>query len=377
MAKPVLSSIDIFDASIGGRINFQIYTSNTEIESYEYEIYSGSNFILSHSGESSDLSYNSNTGYSFAIVPNEKLKNQSSNYSIKVRVKLSSEDAFGAYSSLMTFYCKSKPVLSFNGLTPTGENTFEASSIIFELKYSYVASENELLKSYKYQLYNAENILLDESDVYYGSISNSFSVYNLENGNKYFIRGIGETRNGYKLDTGLYLIKIGYSGRDNAFALSVTNNCDNGCIDITSHFISVTGVPDRDFSYIQSSDGNYCIDLTNKTSVTYSIPSTYKDLHNFDIKLYAKSSFLNELATLQWENDSYSVIGTVKLNTRKFTDNNSDSSMTYAIFQLFVDEKQYLIIQSNYLENYDNSKFILVDLMLHDNLFDIHIEAIN
>ena len=377
MAKPVLSSIDIFDASIGGRINFQIYTSNTEIESYEYEIYSGSNFILSHSGESSDLSYNSNTGYSFAIVPNEKLKNQSSNYSIRVRVKLSNEDAFGAYSSLMTFYCKSKPVLSFNGLTSTGENTFEASSIIFELKYSYIASENELLKSYKYQLYNAENILLDESDVYYGSISNSFSVYNLENGSKYFIRGIGETRNGYKLDTGLYLIKIGYSGRDNTFALSVTNNCDNGCIDITSHFISVTGVPDRDFSYIQLSDGNYCIDLTNKTSVTYSIPSTYKDLHNFDIKLYAKSNFPNELATLQWENDSYSVIGKVKLNTRKFTDNNLDSSITYAIFQLFVDEKQYLIIQSNYLENYDSSKFVFVDLMLRDNLFDIHIEAIN
>ena len=377
MAKPVLSSIDIFDASIGGRINFQIYTSNTEIESYEYEIYSGSNFILSHSGESSDLSYNSNTGYSFAIVPNEKLKNQSSNYSIRVRVKLSSEDAFGAYSSLMTFYCKSKPVLSFNGLTPTGGNTFEASSIIFELKYSYVASENELLKSYKYQLYNAENILLDESNVYYGSISNSFSVYNLENGSKYFIRGIGETRNGYNLDTGLYLVKIGYSGRDNTFALSATNNCDNGCIDITSHFISVTGVPDRDFSYIQSSDGNYCIDLTNKTSVTYSIPSTYKDLHNFDIKLYVKSSSPNELATLQWENDPYSMIGKVKLNTRKFTDNNLDSSMTYAIFQLFVDEKQYLIIQSNYLENYDSSKFVLVDLMLRDNLFDIHIEAID
>jgi hypothetical protein len=377
LAKPVLSSIDIFDASIGGRINFQIYTSNTEIKSYEYEIYSGSNFILSHSGESSDLSYNSNTGYSFAIVPNEKLKNQSSNYSIRVRVKLSSEDTFGTYSSLMTFYCKSRPVLSFNGLTPVGENTFETSSIVFELKYSYVSSENELLKNYKYQLYNADKILLDESDMYYGSISNSFSAYNLENGNKYFIRGIGETRNGYELDTGFYLVKIGYSGRDNTFALNATNNKDNGCIDITSHFISVTGVPNGEFSYVQSDDGNYYIDLTNRTSVTYSIPSTYKELYDFDIKLFTKSGFPNELATLVWQNDSYNVVGKIKLNTRKFTDSDSDSNLTYAIFQLFVNEKQYLIIQSNYLENYDSSKLVLIDLVLRDKLFDIHINSIN
>ena len=172
-------------------------------------------------------------------------------------------------------------------------------------------------------------------------------------------------------------MKIGYSGRDNTFALNATNNKDNGCIDITSHFISVTGVPNGEFSYVQSDDGNYYIDLTNRTSVTYSIPSTYKELHDFDIKLFTKSSSPNELATLVWLNDSYNVVGRIKLNTRKFTDRDSDSNLTYAIFQLFVNEKQYLIIQSNYLENHDSSKVVLIDLALRDKLFDIHINSIN
>lgn len=367
---------------------FKIYThyqSPDVIVNYAWNIYDGSEDeqICSYdssrgSSDSLNLSYSLNNGWGFQIPPNDKLINRNSNYYLKIRIQLTGETSYGEYSSPVVLYCKEKPVLAFNNLSKETDNVIQMSATVFEMSYTAITEQGETLSTYKYRFYNSDKNLIDESDTYYGSITHSFSVYNLTSGETYYVQGIGTTKNGYDIDTGLYTIKIDYSITNNNYAFEVENNKSDGSIRLTSHFISITGDPNGDFSYVKIGDNNYAVDLSSGTKVTYYIQDSKKDLKDFDLKLFVNTSTPSEIGELVWQNNDYLVKGYISLHSRSFTDAGDTSEKTYATLKIQIDNTTYLIIESNYIKKIENdSLYYFIDLVCNNGFFELNVEPIS
>ena len=167
MAKPVLSSVNVFDATEGVIAFFKIYVSYTSpniIKEYEYSIYDGSDdkVICTSSGVYSNLSYTQNNGWGFHISPTEQLVNREENYYLRIRIKLTDESEYGEYSSPIVLYCKSKPSIAFSSLNKETENIIQMSATVFEMLYSYIKDQGETLKTYKYEFYDEDKKYLND-----------------------------------------------------------------------------------------------------------------------------------------------------------------------------------------------------------------------
>ena len=101
MAKPFLTEISVFDATIGTRASFKIYTSSATVTQYEYTIYDGAetNVVCKVEEDANHLSYSATAGYSFLISPNENLKNRAASYYSNLRIKLNAKADKGVYTS--------------------------------------------------------------------------------------------------------------------------------------------------------------------------------------------------------------------------------------------------------------------------------------
>lgn len=300
MAKPVLSTINVFDSTVGTTAYFKIYVSYTSpdiIAEYEYTIFDGSdeNIVCTSSGTSKNLSYSLSNGWGFFISPDEELKNRSSSYYLKIRVKLTSDSDYGEYSSPAVLYCKSKPIIGLSGLTKDSDNIIQMSASVFEMTYTANEEEGETIKTYQYRFYDSKKSILDESQIYYGTINHSFSVYGLEAGKNYYVQGFATTKNGYNLETGLYSIKVSYSVSNSHYAFEAENDRYNASIKLTSHFVSLEGSPNGEISYVQIADNKYAVDLTNGSKVTYFISEQSKTFRGFDLKFIVNRTFYKDI----------------------------------------------------------------------------------
>ena len=379
MAKPFLTEISVFDATIGTRASFKIYTSSATVTQYEYTIYDGAetNVVCKVEEDASHLSYNATAGYSFLISPNEKLKNRAASYYMKLRVKLNIDSDYGDYSSAVNLYCKEKPILSFSGLT-SGKNTFSMASVLFTLVYESKEDQDETIRTYQYHLYDQYKKVVDESVVYYGAITHAYSAYNLENGCDYFIRGTATTKNGYEIDTGYILFSIEYSTKKNNFMLSAVNNRSDGTVSITSHFVSSDGTPDGPFSFVNLGNGNCAIDLTNGTSITYRLPTEVSQVKNFDFKAVVKPTLMTDIITFTSVVDGIDLRCTVMFANRSFTDINDTTTKLWAIMKLYMDDKVVGVFESNYLNmTASDISYILLDIQHLDGYYDLTIHDVS
>lgn len=382
MAKPVLSSVNVFDATEGVIAFFKIYVSYTSpniIKEYEYSIYDGSDdkVICTSSGAYSNLSYTQNNGWGFHISPTEQLVNREENYYLRIRIKLTDESEYGEYSSPIVLYCKSKPSIAFSSLNKETENIIQMSATVFEMLYSYIKDQGETLKTYKYEFYDEDKKLVDETKTYYGTISHSFSVYGLEANKLYYVRGMATTKNGYELDTGYYPIRIGSVLSNGDYAFEAENDHYNAAIRLTSHFVSATGSPNGDVSYVKTADDKYAVDLTNGTKVTYFLRDQNKNLNDFDMKFIVKPDCPKEIVELNWNNAEYSVTGTLSILKRFFTDMNDETEKLFAALKINVDHDTYLIIKSNYIFAEKATGYLFVDVVCKDGYFEIYIESMD
>ena len=137
MAKPILSPISVFDAAEGTTAYFKVAGAAVGKDTvfYLYEIYDSMTNLLVCTKSNQCRIYSVDSGYSYMIAPDTALINQSRNYTIRVKIKLSGESDYGEFSDPAILWCKERPVLSFDGLNSDSENLIPTSSIIFLLKY--------------------------------------------------------------------------------------------------------------------------------------------------------------------------------------------------------------------------------------------------
>ena len=371
MAKPTIKPIGIFDATIGTTVYFYISTSNVSLTEYEYFIYNGKDdaeachFI----GNAESLSYNINTGYSFSTsLTSGNLKNQATNYYIKLRVKTAGDISFGDWSSAVSFYCKEKPTLGFVGMTANETTPITMYAAVFELQYTYNLEQAETLKNYKYYFYDSEKKLLESSVEYPGAITNTLSQYGLKNDSTYYVRGTGTTKNGYELDSGYYEIHVKFSDISNSYALEAVNNAEKGCVEISSHFISIEGIPSGDYSFETDESGMTSIDLSSGANVMYSLSSD-KRPYDFVLKYVVKPVLHKTLSKIIFEDD---VHGELTINVRDY----GNGEKLHATFSLHIGENFNYIIRSNCID-VGNFEYLYICLFRKDGYFNLTIKAMD
>nr|DAK68503.1 MAG TPA: hypothetical protein [Caudoviricetes sp.] len=345
--------------------------SNVSLTEYEYFIYNGKDdteachFI----GNTESLNYNITTGYSFSIsLSNGKLKNQATNYYIKLRVKTTGDILFGDWSSAVSFYCKEKPTLGFVGMTANETTPITMYAAVFELQYTYNLEQAETLKNYKYYFYDSEKKLLESSVEYPGAITNTLSQYGLKNDSTYYVRGTGTTKNGYELDSGYYEIHVKFSDISNSYALEAVNNAEKGCIEISSHFISIEGIPSGDYSFETDESGMTSIDLSSGANVMYSLSSD-KRPYDFVLKYVVKPVLHKTLSKIIFEDDVY---GELTTNVRDY----GDGEKLHATFSLHIGENFNYIIRSNCID-VGNFEYLYICLFRKDGYFNLTIKAMD
>lgn len=371
MAKPTIKPIGIFDATIGTTVYFYMSASNVSLTEYEYFIYNGKDdteachFI----GNAEDLNYNINSGHSFPIsISNGNLKNQATNYYIKIRVKIAGDISFGDWSSAVSFYCKEKPTLGFVGMTANETTPITMYAAVFELQYTYNLEQAETLKNYKYYFYDSEKKLLESSVEYPGAITNTLSQYGLKNDSTYYVRGTGTTKNGYELDSGYYEIHVKFSDVSNSYALEAVNNAEKGCVEISSHFISIEGIPSGNYSFETDESGMTSIDLSSGANVMYNLSSD-KRPYDFVLKYVVKPVLHKTLSKIIFEDDVY---GELTINVRDY----GDGEKLHATFSLHIGESFNYIIRSNCID-IGNFEYLYICLFRKDGYFNLTIKAMD
>ena len=374
MAKPTIKPIGIFDATIGTTIYFSMNLFNIQsflATEYEYYIYNGKDDaeVYHSTGMANLLNFNIITGYSIPITPaSGGLKNQATNYYIKLRVKTVGESSFGNWSSAVSFYCKEKPTLGFVGMTANEATPITMYAAVFELQYTYNLEQAETLKNYKYYFYDSEKKLLESSAEYPGAITSTLSQYGLKNDSTYYVRGTGTTKNGYKLDSGYYEIHVKFSDISNSYALEAVNNAEKGCIEISSHFISIEGIPSGDYTFETDESGMTSIDLSSGANVMYSLSSD-KRPYDFVLKYVVNLVLHKTLSKIVFEDDVY---GKLTLNVRDY----GDGEKLHATFSLHIGENFNYIIRSNCID-VGNFEYLYICLSRKDGYFNLTIKAMD
>ena len=226
MAKPIISKFSVIDATQENIVRYTCYDDT--INKVEYIIYDNAsgNIIVDQTVETSGSS-----SVRMFMLPKNLVHNRLLPYYIKITVTNQSGKK-SDLSDAVLFYCHEKPALRFIDVEARAEKTIPFPAFSFNVEYKNIEEEGETLNLYKYQLYDAARKLLHE-ETYHGSISRAFNVESLENNKVYYVRAVGETVNGYVLDTDFCAFRVEYDGQLQKLGIVAENEKRDGRVKIT------------------------------------------------------------------------------------------------------------------------------------------------
>lgn len=355
---------------------------------YCYEVYDSMTNKLLGSVANAVTGFTANLGYGYRITSSDWLDNQSRNYTIRVKVRLSGEDEYGDFSDPIPLWCKEKPILSFDGLSSNTENIIPTSSILFLLAYQYVTVQGETLSTYQYHLYDESKNLIKESAVFYGAVGTSFTVNGLDNRTVFYIRGTGTTRNGYSLDTGFIQFETKYyASAEGGTFLQCKNKLSDGYVAISSHLADISGITKDQISYVTSS-GGYAVDLTHGEKVTFDIPyqMEFYNVKDYAMAFKVRPIVRKNIVEFSFDQDGMIYRGVISTNIRAFSklayENYlpaNQSEYFYAMLKIIREDGGFAysdvyFIDSNYIKK--TSMDVLICLQHKDNAYDIMIREV-
>lgn len=355
---------------------------------YCYEVYDSMTNKLLGSVTNAVTGFTANLGYGYRITSSDWLDNQSRNYTIRVKVRLSGEDEYGDFSDPIPLWCKEKPILSFDGLSSNTENIIPTSSILFLLAYQYVTVQGETLSTYQYHLYDESKNLIKESAVFYGAVGTSFTVNGLDNRTVFYIRGTGTTRNGYSLDTGFIQFETKYyASAEGGTFLQCKNKLSDGYVAISSHLADISGITKDQISYVTSS-GGYAVDLTHGEKVTFDIPyqMEFYNVKDYAMAFKVRPIVRKNIVEFSFDQDGMIYRGVISTNVRAFSKLPYESYLPanqseyfYAMLKIIREDGGFAysdvyFIDSNYIKR--TSMDVLICLQHKDNAYDITIREV-
>lgn len=226
MAKPIISKFSVIDATRENIVRYTCYDDTiNEVEYIIYDNASG-NIIVDQTVKTSGSS-----SVRMFMLPANLIHNRLLPYYLKIAVTNQNGNT-SDLSDAVLFYCHEKPVLTFVDVEARAEKTIPFPAFSFNVEYKNIEEEGETLNLYKYQLYDSDKTLLHE-EIYHGSISHAFNVESLDNNKVYYVRAVGETVNGYVLDTDFCAFRIEYDGQLQKLEIVAENEKREGRIKLT------------------------------------------------------------------------------------------------------------------------------------------------
>lgn len=225
VAQPVLYTIPSFDAAVGANINF----------AYEGEQVFANELVI-YDNETGAQVYDKKTEWmrTYHVIDKGILTN-GKYYYCKIRV-FNKAGTASDWSSQKSFRCFTTPVFTFSNLVT--DQIVQNSELTVRLTYSQ--TEGEPLNTYTVGLYNANHVAVSKSETKYGIEVLEYTLKNLEDGTKYYLRALGETLNGMAADTGFVPFSVKFITPTYWTYVDLSDNND-GTVRVSCNIRTVTG----------------------------------------------------------------------------------------------------------------------------------------
>lgn len=162
-----------------------------------------------------------------------------------------------ALSDKVYFYCLATPSFYFKDIQ--NDTTFHSASIYAALVYDQ--TDKEEIAEYRFYLYDDIKNLLLESEAFYTSNHMNYAYRGLNDDRFYYIRAVGSTVNGIRLDTGYIKIFINYQNPKDYKLIDAQCNDQNSVITYQTNFV-VINPSDMDTEYEYKDGFIHLIDKT-------------------------------------------------------------------------------------------------------------------
>ena len=166
-------------------------------------------------------------------------------YNIKISV-FDRADQESPFSNPLVIKCLSTPLFYIDNLQD-GQVINNASTIV-SLHYSQ--AENELLNEYRVIMYSAnKTTVLWDSGIKYTQSALSVKISSLNDDTTYYIAATGKTVNGIEMSTDMIMVMCDYLKPDVFLSFRADNIPSEGCVRLTSNYVSVEGSSNVDVSF--------------------------------------------------------------------------------------------------------------------------------
>ena len=256
LIRPILYSIPAFDATNSQIFNFNVSGGDQVVKN---------RLVISKQSDNTIVYDNIQTTFAFRHVVPENTLTNGEYYSAYV-ITYNSANEQSAPSLGIQFYCFSSPSFEFSNI-PINRVISNAS---YNFIVTYDQDESEYLRSYTFNLYNSERVLLATSGIQYISnistlpLNINYTFNGLNDKETYYIEANGQTMHGMVVDTGFILFSVQYEVPNVFSIISLDNNCEGGYITIQSNLVGINGESNPSPPiYV---DDNTAIDLTGEGS---------------------------------------------------------------------------------------------------------------
>ena len=324
LTKPILYSISAFDATEQCVFNFDVVGGDQVVKN---------KLIITNQSNNTVVYEDIQTTFAFRhILPANTLSN--GEYYSAVVITYNIDDEESAPSSGIQFYCFTTPTFAFNNIP--SNHIINNASYNFSVRYNQ--SEDEMLNSYIFKLYNSERELLKSSgELYVGGTARlpilvNYLFSGMSNNTIYYIQALGETIHGITIDTGLILINIKYATPNIFSIVELNNNCEGGYITVRSNLMNIEGESNPDPPiYV---DDNTAVDVTGEGDFV-AWNSGYEINGDFTASLWGHD--FNNNSTIISMTDGYQV-----LRVRYWKDENDFNYAELIVEENFGDSYYYI-----------------------------------
>ena len=276
MNRPVLYAIPAFDARSGTTIKFA-FTGSTILKSEAIFYNSDSGSPVYGEGVFCEGSL------PYYTVPANVLKNSNIAYYVKIRV-YDENGNISSYSEPRLFYCIATPMFRFDLLNADRKNLITNSSTIFKIEYDNGVQDEEL-NYYSIYLYDKDKNQISVSAKMYKPMV-EYEVFGLNSKQTYYVRSIGETKNGMVIDTSFVELYVEYTSTESYAMITLTNRPSSADIVVQSNVKSIdgtyyTGTPE----YIDSKSGKAVVLLDKDKYIIFDDGVSFKNVFDIEIAM--------------------------------------------------------------------------------------------
>ena len=358
LTKPILLTRPAFDATLDAIFAFNVPSGGDQVTKNRLTIINQSTGVQVYQG--------TQTTFALAHTLASSVLTNGTYYSAYINT-FNASNEMSVNSNTIQFYCYTTPSFAFSNL-PSG-NIIANNSFSFQVTYNQ--TEGELLNSYKFDLYDAQNVIIATSGVkYVGSSIAPPTVITYEFGGfpdntAYYIRCSGVTIESTEIQTLLTAFTVKYI-QPNIFAIvELTQNCTGGYVTVKSNMTNIEGTSNPNPpTYIN----NEAVDLTASGSWVNWNQNQFNFSDDWTLNLFGKN-FTSDSNIVVMQNN---LGDTLTLTYRQGYYQDGNTLQTYVDCTVKSGTAIYYIF-SNYIDNPLTTDSIQIWLRRINNIYQLNI----